>query len=123
MVVSYRIQGAMVNFIARAYNYSPTLMQEEKAVASLVMFGSRHVTTTGLEVASRVVVRVGGKTLSKVVPLLGALIGFVINYTTTQATGYLAASLYSGTAQQVTVSLWGRLRGRSNADTETAERA
>jgi hypothetical protein len=121
MVVSYRIQGAMVNFIAKAYDYSPSLMKEEQAVASLVMFGSRQVTANGIEVATKVLLRVGGKTVAKIVPLLGALVGFIINYVTTQATGYLAASLYSGSAQQTTVSLWGRLRGRGD-ETETADR-
>ncbi len=119
MVMSYRIQGAMVSFIARAYDYNPTLMKEEQAVASLVMFGSRHVTTTGMEVASRALVRVSGKTVAKIVPFLGAIVGFIINYTTTQGTGYLAASLYSGDVKQTTVSLWGRLRGRGS---DTAER-
>jgi hypothetical protein len=121
MVLSYRIQGAMVNFIAKAYDYSPTLMKEEQAVASLVMFGSRQVTTTGIEVASRVLLRVGGKTAAKIVPFLGAVVGFAINYVTTQATGYVAASLYSGEVKQTTVSWWGRLRGRG--DDEGAERA
>lgn len=122
MVMSYRIQGAMVNFIAKAYDYNPTLMKEEQAVASLVMFGSRQVTTTGIEVASRVLLRVGGKAAAKIVPFLGAVVGFAVNYTTTQATGYVAASLYSGDAKQTTVSLWGRLRGRGN-EADTAERA
>lgn len=122
MVMSYRIQGAMVNFIAKAYDYSPTLMREEQAVASLVMFGSRQVTTTGVEVASRVLLRVSGKTLAKIVPFFGALVGFAVNYVTTQATGYVAASLYSGDVKQATVSFWGRLRGRGN-EAEGAERA
>ena len=122
MVMSYRIQGSMVNFIARAYDYNPTLMQEEQAVASLVMFGSRRVTTTGIDVASAALVRVGGKTLSKIIPLIGALIGFLVNYMTTQTTGYLAASLYSGDVKETTVSLWSRLRGQ-NKKTDTADKA
>ncbi|MEO0563480.1 MAG: hypothetical protein AAF125_15335, partial [Chloroflexota bacterium] len=49
MVMTYRIQATMVNFIAKAYNYDPKLMKEEQAVASLVMFGSRQVTQNGLK--------------------------------------------------------------------------
>jgi len=122
MVVTYRIQGAMVNFIARAYNYDPTILQEEKAVASLVMFGSSRLTQSGMRAAREVLLEVGGKFLSKLVPFIGALIGFAMNYATTHATGELAASVYSGAVKDGTVSAVERVRNifRGDDDDETA---
>lgn len=121
MVLTYRIQGAMVNFIARAYGRDPVFLKEDEAVAALVMFGTSKVTTSATQAAMKVVLEVGGKTLSKVVPLAGAIIGFLMNYLTTQATGYLAAGVYSGQAAQTGGSIWQRVRRRGKGESEAEQ--
>jgi hypothetical protein len=104
LVASYRIQAEMVNFIARAYKRNNFLPQEEALMASLVMFGSSRVTQSSTRAATRAATKaatnmlteVGSKALAKVIPLAGALVGFAVNYLTTQATGRMAAGVYSG---------------------------
>lgn len=110
MVMSYRIQGAMVNFIARAYNHNSWLPGEEETMASVVVFGTSQFTQAGTKAAMNLVIETLGKVLAKVIPFAGAIIGFVVNYFTTQATGRLAASLYSGQVQSVGLSTWQRVR-------------
>jgi hypothetical protein len=100
LLLSYRIQGAMVNFIARAYDHDPNIPKEEELVTSMVMFGSSRLTESTTRAATRaltnVIGEVGSKVLAKIIPLVGAVIGFAVNYLTTQATGRMAASVYSG---------------------------
>ncbi len=121
IVVSYRIQGAMVNFIARAYDYDPKILQEEQAVASLVMFGNQRLTTSGMRAATNLALDIGGKTLSKIIPFIGAIIGFVLNAATTQATGHVAAALYSGRAMKPSRWLWWRRPPADDTPTETEQ--
>ncbi len=100
LLLSYRIQGAMVNFIARAYDHDTMVPKEEELMTSLVVFGSSRVTESSTRVATRaltnVIGEVGSKVLAKIIPFIGAIIGFGVNYITTQATGRTAASVYSG---------------------------
>ncbi|MEM6284482.1 MAG: hypothetical protein AAF787_19980 [Chloroflexota bacterium] len=135
MVLSYRIQGAMVNFIARAYDHDNYVPQEETMMASMVMFGSSKVTEATTHAATsaatsaaarataNVVGEVGSKAIAKVVPFAGAVIGFGVNFLTTQGTGRLAAAFYSGRVVETGGSVWQRFRRlfrRSNNTQTTA---
>lgn len=101
MIASYRIQASMVNFIADAYHYQP-VPGEREVVTQLVMFGNTQLTQTTTRAASKAVTNVladvGGRFLAKLVPLAGAIIGFLVNYLTTQATGRMAVAFYSTAA-------------------------
>lgn len=97
MIASYRIQASMVNFIADAYNHQPA-PGERNMVTQLVMFGNTQLTQTTTRAASKAVTNVltdvGGRFVAKLVPLAGAIIGFLVNYLTTQATGRTAVKVY-----------------------------
>lgn len=110
IVMSYRIQGAMVTFIARAYGKDPAVLGSADAVPSLVMFGTSRLTQSATKALNSVALGALGKALAKIVPFLGAGIGFAVNYFTTQATGHLAAQVYSGNLQTVGQSSWRTLR-------------
>ncbi|MEL7237058.1 MAG: hypothetical protein AAGK74_21330, partial [Chloroflexota bacterium] len=122
MVLSYRIQGAMVNFIARAYDHNNFVPQEEAMMASMVMFGSSKITEATTQAATsaatsaatrataNVVGDVASRALAKIIPFAGAIVGFSVNLLTTRATGSLAAAFYSGRAVETGGTLWQRVR-------------
>lgn len=120
MVFSYRIQAAMVNFIARAYDHNNFLPKEEEVMASLVVFGNSQLTDSATQAATKAITSligdVGSRFVAKLIPLAGALVGFLVNYLTTQATGRLAAEFYSGRASAAGGNLWQRLSRRGRND-------
>jgi len=103
MITSLRIQTAMVNFIALAYNVKPDQM-ESQVINVVVMSGGRQASeyvtqrvTTRL--IARLSARVAGKSLVKLVPFVGAIVGFMFNYILTQATGRAAMQYYRNIGQ------------------------
>ena len=103
MIASYRIQATMVNFIAEAYEHKSQIPGEKEVVSQIVMFGNTQITQTTGRAATKAITNVigdvSGRFLAKLVPLAGAIVGFAVNYLTTQATGRMAASIYSGQVQ------------------------
>lgn len=125
MIASYRIQAGMVNFIARAYEHDTVLPKEEEMVTQLVMFGNSHISDTATTAATKALTSiasdVGTKFLSKLVPFIGAVIGFGVNYLTTQATGQLAANVYSGRVTKVGGGAFQRIGALFRRDKGTSQ--
>lgn len=92
---SLRIQSAMVNFIAYAYGHTDTSQVEEQIKSTLIMAGGSRVTRTTTRLMTTTATRFLGKTLSKLLPLIGALVSFGVNYSITRTTGYAAVKWYA----------------------------
>jgi hypothetical protein len=95
LAVSYRIQAALVTYIAYLYGDKHPDGLESRVRNVLLTTGSSKITQTTTGLVSRVAVRVLGKSFAKLVPLLGALISFALNYLLVQLMGRAAMRWYS----------------------------
>ncbi len=98
LLLTARYQTSMVSFIARAYGYENTM--ENRAATYAVMTGSTQVSRVSLRLIQRYLPRVIGKSFSKLIPVFGALIAFVVNYLLARALGNLAVRWYENKPRQ-----------------------
>ena len=91
LALSYQIQSTLVSFIAYLYGDTRTDSLEAQVRAYLVMTGSSKATQT----TTNFLMRVAGKSFSKVIPLVGAVISFATNYLIVQLMGRAAARWYT----------------------------
>ena len=96
ILMSMRIQHAMVQFIAMLYSQHALTPEAMNLQTTLVMSGGVKVTETSISLIMRGVVRLLGESLSIIVPAIGVVVGFVVNYGIAQATGNVAMRFYSG---------------------------
>jgi hypothetical protein len=94
IVLSFRIQAALVNFIAHHYGDSDPAGASATVRGYLVMTGSSRVTQTTTRVLSELALRLIGKSFAKLVPVIGAVIGFAVNYSIVQVMGRAALRWY-----------------------------
>jgi hypothetical protein len=100
ILVSMRIQATMVQFIAMVYSGEAAASADDlKLQTYLVMSGGVEVTETTFNVVMRFVVRIIGESLSILVPVIGLVVGFAVNYALAQATGNIAMRWYASRAQ------------------------
>lgn len=95
ILMSMRIQNAMVQFIAQVYSPREPSANELRLQSVLVMSGGVRLTQTTTGLIMRGVVRVLGESLSIIIPVIGSIIGFLVNYSIAQATGTIAMRWYS----------------------------
>lgn len=94
IVLSFRIQTALINFIANLYQGSAPDGTSAKVRNYLVMTGSSRITQSSTSFLSRLALRVVGKSFSKLIPVIGAVIGFGVNYAIVQVMGRAALRWY-----------------------------
>jgi hypothetical protein len=99
ILMSLRLQATMVQFIALMYGEVADTSQELKLQTYLVMAGGTQVTETTFNLVMKFVLRIIGKSLSKLVPVIGAVVGFIVNYGIAQATGNIAMRWYASRAR------------------------
>jgi len=99
ILLSMRIQATMVQFIAAAYDQTNTAGRQVKLQTQMVMAGSVEVTETATSLIMRFVLRLLGESLSLLIPLIGSLVGFGVNYAIAQATGHMALRFYSANSR------------------------
>ncbi len=102
VVLSLRIQAALVSFIAHAYGAGDH-PREAKLRTYLIMSGSSEATQTTTRVFTGFLLRVVGKSFSKLIPLLSALISFAVNYAIVQVMARVAVRWYSRAENAVVV--------------------
>ncbi len=102
LVLSTQFQAAMVNFIAHLYGYPND--RDTQVATWMVMTGSGEVSKMSIKFIMGVVLRVIGKSFSKFVPFLGALVSFGVNYALAQSTGRLALRWYAAKQQRQVAS-------------------
>ncbi len=98
LLLTARYQASMVSFIAQAYGYDNSL--ENRAATYAVMTGSTQVSRTTLSLIQRYLPRVIGKSFSKLIPVFGAIIAFVVNYFLARSLGNLAVRWYESKPRQ-----------------------
>jgi hypothetical protein len=96
ILLSMRLQATMVQFIAMLYGETNPDSQELKLQTYLVMSGGVEVTEGSFNFIMKVILRILGDSLSKLVPFIGAGVGFAVNYLFAQATGNIAMRWYAG---------------------------
>lgn len=94
LVLSLRIQAALVSFIAHAYGAGDNA-REANLRNYIIMTGSSEATQTTTRVFTRFLLRVIGKSFSKLIPFLSALISFGVNYALVQVMARVAVRWYS----------------------------
>jgi hypothetical protein len=100
ILVSMRIQATMVQFIALMYEGEASASADNlKLQTYLVMSGGVEVTETTFNVVMRFVLRIIGESLSILVPVIGLVVGFAVNYVIAQATGNIAMRWYATRTQ------------------------
>jgi len=96
ILLSLRLQATMVQFIAMLYGETSPDSQELKLQTYLVMSGGAEVTEASFKFIMRTVLRILGDSLAKLIPVIGAGVGFIVNYALAQATGNIAMRWYAG---------------------------
>ena len=99
LVLSLRLQAALVDLIARQYTQG-TGERELTIRNYLVMTGSSEITQATTGVFSRLLLRLVGKSFSKLIPVLGAVVSFGVNYAIVQVMGRVALRWYATQAAQ-----------------------
>lgn len=94
--LSLQVQKSMVEFIAASYGKTEVSEMEARLRSYLVISGGIRATETSTRLLMRFLTRLVGKSFSKLIPFLGAVVGFVVNYAIAHATGRLAIEWYAG---------------------------
>ncbi|GJM11466.1 MAG: hypothetical protein DHS20C11_37420 [Lysobacteraceae bacterium] len=93
LLLTARYQTAMVSFIASAYGHESAV--ENKAATYAVLTGSTELTRLTSKLLQRYLPKVIGKSFSKLVPIVGAVISFAVNYAMAKAMARMAIRWYS----------------------------
>ncbi len=94
IVLSLRIQSALIDLIARQYHHDNS--DRDLTIRNyLVMTGSSEITQASTSFLSRLLLRVVGKSFSKLIPIFGAVISFGVNYAIVQFMGRVALRWYA----------------------------
>lgn len=94
IVLSFRIQAALISFVSHLYGHSEPQSARAAVRDYLIMTGSSRVTQSSTRFLTGVALRLIGKSFSKLIPIVGALIGFGVNYVIVQIMGRAAARWY-----------------------------
>lgn len=95
IVLSTRIQSTMVEFIAQHYGHNANNEIENRLKTYMVTTGTATVTERSSTFLLRYGVRLLEKSFPKFIPVLGAVIGFAVNYFIARTTGNLAMQWYA----------------------------
>lgn len=113
MLLTARYQANMVSFIARAYGFESSV--ENRAATYAVMTGSTHLSRMTGAIVRKYAPQVLGKSLSKLIPVLGAAISFGVNYALARSMARAASSWYENkSAGQLTGQLDDQGAARDN---------
>jgi uncharacterized protein (DUF697 family) len=98
MLLTARYQATMVSFIAQIYGFENSV--ENKTATYAVMTGSTEVSKVTTRVIQKYVPQFVGKSFSKFIPVLGAVIAFAVNYFLARSMGSLAIRWYSSKSRE-----------------------
>lgn len=96
IILSTRIQASMVEFIAKYYDRADATEFERRVRDALIVTGGLRLSESSTSLGMRFATRMIGKSFAKLIPLIGAVIGFAVNYVIARGTGELALQYYSG---------------------------
>mgnify|MGYP000114927409 FL=1 len=107
LLLTARYQATMVSFIAQVHGFENSL--ENKAATYAVMTGSTEVSKASTVIFRKYAPRFIGKSFSKLIPVLGALIAFLLNYLMTLSMAKAANIWYQGEAREVVMARLGAM--------------
>lgn len=96
VLLSLRIQSTMVQFIAVQSGHTAVSATERRLWMYFILTGGRRVSQMTTRATINVMLRFMGRWAAKLIPLAGAVIGFVINYSMARAVGQAALKRYAG---------------------------
>jgi len=100
MVLSTQIQSTIVQFIASAYGVEVDNELSYRVRTYIVTTGSTQVTERTTRYLMKFALRMSGRSFAKLIPLIGAFIGFTVNYFIAQTTARVAIKWYAQQAKQ-----------------------
>lgn len=98
MLLTARYQATMVSFIAQIYGFEDSV--ENKAATYAVMTGSVELTQVTKRVIQKYAPRFIGKSFSKLIPVVGAVIAFAVNYFLARSMASVAVRWYSNKSRE-----------------------
>ncbi|MGB7341821.1 MAG: hypothetical protein WBC91_23185 [Phototrophicaceae bacterium] len=105
LLLTARYQATMVSFVAQVHGFEESL--ENKAATYAVMTGSTEITQVTTAVMRKYIPRIVGTSFSKLIPVLGAVFGFVVNYFMARSMASAATLWYRSTARDVVIARLG----------------
>lgn len=102
MILTARYQATMVSFIANVHGFEESV--ENKAATYAVMTGSTEISKVTTSIVRKYAPRFIGKSFSKLIPVLGALIAFAVNYLMARSTAKAATLWYKSNARDVVMA-------------------
>lgn len=105
LLLTARYQATMVSFIAQVHGFENSI--ENKAATYAVMTGSTELSKATTTIFRKYAPRFIGKSFSKLIPVLGALISFLVNYFMTRSMAKAANIWYQGEAREVVMARLG----------------
>lgn len=95
IVLSFRIQASLISFIGQLHAGSSMGSNSVNIKDYLIMTGSSRVTQSTTRFLISVALRILGKSFSKLIPVVGAFIGFGVNFAIVQLMGRAMIRWYS----------------------------
>ncbi|MEM9950971.1 MAG: hypothetical protein AAF846_05190 [Chloroflexota bacterium] len=105
MLMTARYQATMVSFIAQVHGYDESL--ENKAATYAVMTGSTELSKVTLSMMQKYIPRIIGKSFSKLIPVVGALFGFLVNYLMARSMAKAATVWYQSNTRETVIARLG----------------
>ncbi len=96
VLLSLRIQSTMVQFIATQHGHTAMASTERRLWTYFILTGGRRISQMTTRATINVMLRFMGRWAAKLLPIAGAVIGFVINYSMARAVGKAALMRYAG---------------------------
>jgi hypothetical protein len=96
VLLSLRIQSTMVQFIAVRNGHVAASAAERRLWTYFILTGGRRISQMTTRASINVMLRFMGRWAAKLIPIAGAVIGFVINYSMARAVGKAALMRYAG---------------------------
>lgn len=105
MLLSTQIQATLVEFIASAYGIETHNELENRVRTYITTTGSTQISKRTTRVMMKFAMRFFGRSFAKLIPFIGAFIGFTTNYIIAQGTARVAVQWYTQRARKQQKSL------------------
>lgn len=100
MILSTQIQATLVEFIASAYGIETNNELENRVRTYIVTTGSTQLSKRTSRIMMKFSLRFFGRSFAKLIPFVGAFIGFATNYMIAQGTARVAIKWYEQQARK-----------------------
>lgn len=102
LLLTARYQATMVSFIAQVHGFEDSV--ENKTATYAVITGSTELSKATSVLVRKYAPRVLSKSFSKLIPVLGAVIAFIVNYAMARSMAKAATVWYKSDAREVVMA-------------------